>query len=89
MLQISNDEYYVYAKRISDEICKARFAADMSQRDVCENLNIAQCFLSLLECGDRLPSIRTLILLANHYDCELQIKLISRRVKNVVKESAQ
>ncbi len=57
--------------KLGFEIKQARLAANLSQEQLAELLNVDRTYISFLESGKRSPSLETFIQLLNHLDIKL------------------
>ena len=57
--------------RISLKLLELRQQHNLTQKQLCENLNISRSVYSYFECGRRIPDIDTLLMFAEYYKVSL------------------
>lgn len=57
--------------RISLKLLELRQQHNLTQKQLCENLNISRSVYSYFECGRRIPDIDTLLMFAEYYEVSL------------------
>ena len=62
---------YMPQNRISFKLLELRQQHNLTQKQLCENLNISRSVYSYFECGRRIPDIDTLLMFAEYYDVSL------------------
>ena len=62
---------YMPQNRISLKLLELRQQHNLTQKQLCENLNISRSVYSYFECGRRIPDIDTLLMFAEYYEVSL------------------
>lgn len=58
-------------KSLALKLLELRQAHDLTQKQLCESLNIGRSTYSYFETGSRIPDVETLLLIARYYDVSL------------------
>lgn len=67
--------------RISLKLLELRQKHNLTQKQLCENLNISRSVYSYFECGRRIPDIDTLLIFAEYYQISLDELVIGSSIK--------
>lgn len=67
--------------RISLKLLELRQKHNLTQKQLCENLNISRSVYSYFECGRRIPDIDTLLIFAEYYQISLDELVIGSSTK--------
>ena len=62
---------YMPQNRISLKLLELRQQHNLTQKQLCENLNISRSVYSYFECGRRIPDIDTLLMFSEYYEVSL------------------
>lgn len=68
--------------RISLKLLELRQQHNLTQKQLCENLNISRSVYSYFECGRRMPDIDTLLLFAGYYGVSLDELVLGSSIKD-------
>ena len=71
------------SKEIGKRIRKLRLSQNLAQDDVAAKINLSVSHYSHIECGDRTPSIDTVINLSNLFDCSCDYILLGSQSKEI------
>ena len=58
-------------KSLALKLLELRQAHDLTQKQLCESLNIGRSTYSYFETGSRIPDVETLLLIARYYDVSI------------------
>lgn len=67
--------------RISLKLLELRQQHDLTQKQLCENLNISRSVYSYFECGRRIPDIDTLLMFAEYYEVSLDELVVGSSIE--------
>ncbi len=62
---------YMERNKLSLKLLELRQEHGLTQKQLCEDLNISRSNYSYFECGRRIPDINTLLLIAHYYNVSL------------------
>ncbi len=76
--------------RISLKLLELRQEHNLTQKQLCENLNISRSVYSYFECGRRIPDIDTLLMFAEYYQVSLDELVIgsSTEIDTSIKDTS-
>lgn len=76
--------------RISLKLLELRQQHNLTQKQLCENLNISRSVYSYFECGRRMPDIDTLLMFAEYYEVSLDELVVgsSAEINKSVKDTS-
>ena len=76
--------------RISLKLLELRQQHNLTQKQLCENLNISRSVYSYFECGRRIPDIDTLLMFAEYYEVSLDELVVgfSNEIDTSVKDTS-
>lgn len=67
--------------RISLKLLELRQEHNLTQKQLCENLNISRSVYSYFECGRRIPDIDTLLMFAEYYRISLDELVVGSSIE--------
>lgn len=73
MISATTREWRIFMKKksLALKLLELRQAHDLTQKQLCESLNIGRSTYSYFETGSRIPDVETLLLIARYYDVSL------------------
>ncbi len=73
MISATTREWRIFMKKksLALKLLELRQAHDLTQKQLCESLNIGRSTYSYFETGSRIPDVETLLLIARYYDVSI------------------